>query len=76
LTADADGAKIAPTADYFVIPAPCPCSVALFSCPCGASTVEYDVKHAAPPGWETTDDGEARCPECSARAAARATTPT
>jgi hypothetical protein len=71
LTADGDGAKIAPTADYFVIPAPCPCSVALFSCPCGANAVDYDVKDAAPAGWTTTDDGEARCPECSARAAAR-----
>lgn len=74
LTAGGDGAKIASTADYFVIPAPCPCSVALFSCPCGAKAVEYDLKEVAPPGWSTSDDGVLRCPECSARVSARETT--
>jgi hypothetical protein len=72
LTAGRHGAKIAPTAEYFVIPAPCPCSVALFSCACGATVVDYDVKEAAPAGWEAADDGEVLCPECSARASARA----
>ena len=30
------------TADYFVTPAPVPCSVAVFSCACGATDVECD----------------------------------
>jgi len=35
--------KIARTTDYFVIPAPVPCGVALFTCRCGAYAVEYDL---------------------------------
>jgi hypothetical protein len=70
LTAGGYAAKIAPTADYFVIPAPCPCSVALFSCACGATAVDYDLKQDLPPGWEAAEDGEFRCPRCSAEAAA------
>jgi hypothetical protein len=53
LTSGRDEVRIARTADYFVSPAPYPCSVAMFRCPCGAKAVEYDVKRVAPPGWET-----------------------
>jgi hypothetical protein len=56
------------TADYFVIPGPAPCSVALFTCPCGAHAVDYDLSDEAPPGWTKSDDGELRCPECTRRA--------
>jgi hypothetical protein len=63
--------KIARTADYFVTPAPVPSSVAVFSCPCGATEVEYDVKDVAAPEWSTDDDGSHRCPECTANAATR-----
>jgi hypothetical protein len=68
LTDGDDGRRIPPTADYFVIPAPCPCSVALFSCRCGATAVDYDLKDDAPPGWETAEDGELLCPVCAAKA--------
>ena len=71
-TAAARSEDRAETAEYIVIPAPFPCSVALFSCPCGAKTVEYDVKRAAPTGWSTADDGSNRCPRCTAEAASRA----
>ncbi len=53
-------------AEYVVIPAPVPCSVALFSCPCGAKAFE-DTKHVAPKGWSPADDGSVRCPACSAK---------
>jgi hypothetical protein len=72
LTSDRDEPKIVQTADYFVTPAPIPCSVALFSCPCGATAVEYDVKRVAPAGWSTADDGVLRCPACTAVASSRA----
>jgi hypothetical protein len=71
LTGPGQDAKIAQMADYFVIPTPVPCSVALFTCPCGAHAVEYDVKRAAPTGWSTADDGSCRCPRCSAKLAGR-----
>jgi hypothetical protein len=54
------------TADYFLIPAPVPCSVALFTCPCGAHAVDYDPKDVSPPGWSKAEDGSQRCPRCSA----------
>jgi hypothetical protein len=63
--------KIAGTADYFITPAPVPSSVAVFSCACGATEVEYDVKDAAPPEWSTADDGSPRCPVCTAAASSR-----
>jgi hypothetical protein len=66
LTTPHGGAKIAGTADYFVIPAPVPCTVAVFTCPCGAQVVEADREQALPPGWSTTEDGSSRCPRCSA----------
>jgi hypothetical protein len=62
-------------ADYFVVPAPVPCSVAVFTCPCGAKTVEYDLERASPPGWSSTEDGSTLCPPCSAAAAERAAAP-
>jgi len=68
LTRRRDGARIAQTADYFVIPVAFPCSVALFRCRCGAKAVEYDVKRVAPTGWGTADHGSHRCPACIARA--------
>ena len=55
-------------AEYVAVPTPFPCSVALFTCSCGAKTVEYDPKTVAPTGWSTTEDGAARCPECTERA--------
>jgi hypothetical protein len=63
--------KIAQTADYFITPAPVPSSVAVFSCACGATEVEYDVKDPAPPEWSTADDGSPRCPVCTAAASSR-----
>jgi hypothetical protein len=60
-------------ADYFVTPTPVPSSVALFTCPCGAIAVDYDLKEALPPGWSSAEDGSDRCPPCAAaEAAARA----
>jgi hypothetical protein len=59
------------TADYFVIPAPFPCGVALFHCRCGAHAVEYDLKRGVPTGWSTSDEGADLCPHCSAQAAGR-----
>jgi hypothetical protein len=56
--------RIDPTAEYIVIPAPVPCSIAVFSCRCGAQAFE-DTKHVAPEGWSTADDGTVRCPVCS-----------
>jgi hypothetical protein len=64
--------KIAWTPDYFVTSAPFPCSIALFSCSCGARAVEYDLKQGAPAAWTTAQDGSQRCPACSTEAASRA----
>jgi hypothetical protein len=61
-------ARIATTAEYIVTPAPVPCSVAVFSCSCGAEAVEFDLKLVVPTGWSTADDGSARCPKCTERA--------
>jgi hypothetical protein len=66
LTSLREGSRIAPTAEYIVIPVPFPCSVALFSCPCGAKAVE-ETKKAAPKGWSVDADGSARCPVCVAK---------
>lgn len=63
--------KIAETADYFVTPAPVPSSVAVFSCPCGATAAEFDAKELVPPKWSTADDGSHRCPVCTAAASTR-----
>lgn len=71
MTSDRDEANIAQTAEYFVIPASFPCSVALFSCSCGAKTLEYEVERVAPTGWVTTEDGELRCPVCAERDSGR-----
>jgi hypothetical protein len=51
-------------AEYFAIPAPCPCSVALFECACGATAVDYDLQKAVPAGWSVAEDGSVRCPRC------------
>lgn len=71
LTSRCRETKIAETADYFVTPAPIPSSVAVFSCPCGATAVEYDATEVAPPDWSTADDGSCRCPVCTAEALSR-----
>jgi hypothetical protein len=63
---------MAQTADYIVIPAPFPCSVALFSCPCGAKAFEYDPREVEPKDWSTAENGSLRCPACTAKAASRA----
>jgi hypothetical protein len=63
------------TAEYVVIPAPFPCSAGLFSCSCGATAVEYDLKRVAPEGWSTAEDGSCRCPRCTAEGASRASNP-
>ncbi len=65
LTTRRGEARIAQTADYYVIPAPVPFSVALFTCPCGAKAVEYDVKRDEPAGWMTADDGSHRWAPCA-----------
>ena len=69
MTSGRQEARIAHTADYYVIPAPFPCSVALFRCPCGAKAVESDPKRVAPKNWSTAEDGASRCPVCTAKAA-------
>jgi len=63
------GTKIARTADYFVIPAPVPCTVAAFTCACGARAFESDRTRGLPSGWSSAEDGSNRCPPCSAAAA-------
>jgi len=65
LTSLRERSRIASTADYIVIPAPVPCSIAVFSCPCGAQAFE-DTKHVAPEGWSVSEDGSVRCPVCAA----------
>jgi hypothetical protein len=75
LTTGRREARIAPTADYFVIPAPVPCSVAVFTCPCGAKAMEYDLERALPEGWSSTEAGSTLCPHCSAAAAERTASP-
>jgi hypothetical protein len=58
-------------ADYFVTPAPIPSSVAVFSCRCGVTEVEYDAMEVVPPEWSTAADGSQRCPVCTAEASSR-----
>ena len=71
MTSLRDEARIVQTAEYLVIPVPFPCSVALFSCPCGAKAVESDTKHVVPKGWSTAEDGSTRCPVCTAKGLGR-----
>jgi hypothetical protein len=52
--------------EYIVNLSSVPCSVALFTCDCGASTVDYDLRQDhLPPGWSPAEDGSPRCPRCS-----------
>ena len=51
--------------DYVAIHALAPCSVAVFSCECGASSLEFDVKREAPDDWLARDDGSHLCPHCA-----------
>jgi hypothetical protein len=68
LTRPRSGGRMTSTAEYFVTIAPFPCGVALFTCRCGARTVEFDPKRPAPKGWATADDGSPHCPVCSEQA--------
>jgi len=63
------------TVEYGVISATVPCSAALYTCRCGASTVEFDLARELPERWSTTEDGSPRCPHCTELAtSSRATT--
>jgi hypothetical protein len=50
---------------YGFIHASVPFSIALITCPCGASTVEIDLRREAPDGWLALADGSHRCPPCA-----------
>jgi hypothetical protein len=50
---------------YGFIHASVPCAVALFTCRCGASTVEIDVRQEAPNGWLALAGGSHLCPPCA-----------
>ena len=50
---------------YGFIHASVPCSVALFMCPCGAKTIEIDVRREAPDGWVALADDSHLCPPCA-----------
>lgn len=49
---------------YGVLSAFVPCSVALFTCSCGASKVEADIRREVPDGWSTLELSHL-CPRCS-----------
>jgi hypothetical protein len=53
------------TVEYHVTYAAIPCSLALFRCRCGASTVEYDLKRKTPDHWVAVDGGSYLCPHCA-----------
>jgi hypothetical protein len=52
------------TAEFYVNQATVPLGVAVFSCACGATRVQYDLKRSSPSGWSTAADGSDRCPHC------------
>lgn len=49
---------------YAAVSAFVPCSVALFTCECGASAVEFDMRLEVPHGWSTRETPHL-CPRCS-----------
>jgi hypothetical protein len=52
--------------EYYVNQAAVPLGVALFTCNCGATQVECDLRRGSPPdGWSIAADGSARCPHCA-----------
>ena len=71
LTAAHRSESIALTAEFYVNQATVPLGVAVFSCACGATRIEYGVE--CPSGWSTNADGSDLCPRCAgARDADRA----
>ena len=54
------------TVEYVVTYAPIPFSFALFTCNCGATSVECDMRRAAPDNWTVADDGSHLCAHCAA----------
>ena len=52
------------TAEYYVNQATIPLGIAVFTCRCGGTRVQYDLD-AAPTGWTTAADGSDRCPRCA-----------
>jgi hypothetical protein len=57
------------TVRHGVIHASVPCSVALYTCSCGASTVEFDVRLPVPDGWSAVGNDTVLCPHCARNAA-------
>ena len=53
------------TVEYLVAYASIPCSFALFTCRCGAFSVECDVRRGAPDNWTVAEDGSHLCPHCA-----------
>ena len=53
--------------EYLVSYATVPCGIAVFRCGCGAASVEFDLKRAAPDGWVVREDGSHLCPRCRKR---------
>jgi hypothetical protein len=56
------------TVQHFATFAPIPRSFAMFTCRCGASSIEHDVRRAAPKHWTIADDGSHLCAQCAPRA--------
>ena len=52
----------ASTAEFYVNQATIPLGIAVFSCDCGATQVQYGVE--VPSGWLAAADGSDRCPRC------------
>ena len=53
------------TAEFFVNQATVPFGVAVFTCACGATRLQYDLKRSSPSGWSTAADGSDHCPHCA-----------
>jgi hypothetical protein len=76
LTPPPAGENIAGTAEVYVNQATVPISVAVLTCACGASCVQYDLRHGPPGGWTSAADGSDCCPRCaSAEASAEVRRP-
>jgi len=52
------------TAEFYVNQATIPLGVAVFTCSCGGTRVQYDLD-TIPSGWTTAPDGTDRCPRCA-----------
>jgi hypothetical protein len=63
LTAAHRSENIPFTAEFYVNQASVPLGVAVFSCSCGATQVEYGLDR--PNGWSTATDGSDLCPHCA-----------